>query len=357
MPPDSGSTLVLAPLGELGELEQLGGAGAHLAAGQPEVAAVDPEVLLDGELLVEGVVLRARRRAGPGSPGRRWPGPGRGSAARRRSTGETQPIIRMVRGLAGAVGAEEAERLARAHRDVDAVDGREVAEGLGQALGAQQDVVPSHRRHASEHQRQLLTPVCRRGALVAWAARRAAPAELAGRQRPQAAVAGAGPEVDELGLPRGLAMGAQRNGDVVDVAGMPRGRLCRSRRSTRCAGRRALRPVNARVTTVPSRWVRACTWTWAVPASGQAEEGRAEGRRRSRPATSSSAASAPVIRPPAAMTGREVSGWRTALRGRGPAAARRRCRRGHRGGHRPPSPGRRSRRRRAPRPTRPRRAR
>ncbi len=46
---------VVAALGELGEVEELVGAGAHLAAGEPEEAAVDPEVLLDREVLVEHV--------------------------------------------------------------------------------------------------------------------------------------------------------------------------------------------------------------------------------------------------------------------------------------------------------------
>ena len=51
------------------------------------------------------------------------------------------------RGLAGAVGTEEAERLTPAHLDVDAVDGGEVAEALGQPPRAQQDVV-GHRHDA-----------------------------------------------------------------------------------------------------------------------------------------------------------------------------------------------------------------
>ena len=67
MPPESGSTLSLGAVGELGEVEQLGRSGADLLAGQAEVAAVDPEVLLDGELLVEGVALRAA--AEPGADG------------------------------------------------------------------------------------------------------------------------------------------------------------------------------------------------------------------------------------------------------------------------------------------------
>ena len=50
--------LVRRPVGQLGELEQLDRATLDLGPRQAEVAAVDPEVLLDGELLVEGVLLR-----------------------------------------------------------------------------------------------------------------------------------------------------------------------------------------------------------------------------------------------------------------------------------------------------------
>ena len=50
-------------------------------------------------------------------------------------TGETQPIIRIVLRLAGAVGPEEAEALAGRDVEVDPVDGGELAEPLGQAAG------------------------------------------------------------------------------------------------------------------------------------------------------------------------------------------------------------------------------
>ena len=49
--------------------------------------------------------------------------------------------MRMVERLAGAVGAEEAERLAAAHVDVDAVDRGEVAEPLDQPAGVDQRFV------------------------------------------------------------------------------------------------------------------------------------------------------------------------------------------------------------------------
>ena len=61
----------------------------------------------------------------------------RGSSPRISSTpsvgGDTQPIMRMVELLPAPLGPEEAERLAPAHVDVDAVDRDEVAEPLDQA--------------------------------------------------------------------------------------------------------------------------------------------------------------------------------------------------------------------------------
>ena len=49
--------LVAGPLGELGEVEQLVRAARRPRRGQPEVAAVDDEVLADRQLVVEGVLL------------------------------------------------------------------------------------------------------------------------------------------------------------------------------------------------------------------------------------------------------------------------------------------------------------
>ena len=104
---------------------------------QAEVAAVDEQVLPDGELEVEGVLLRddaepaADRRAVGGrvqAEDAQLAGGGRGDAA-------DHPH---GRGLARAVGAEEAERLARRDVDVDAVDRGEVAEPLDQPAGADQ---------------------------------------------------------------------------------------------------------------------------------------------------------------------------------------------------------------------------
>ena len=53
------------PLGELHEVEQLGRSPLALAAGDVEVATVDDQVLLDGELLVELIGLRHDAEAGP----------------------------------------------------------------------------------------------------------------------------------------------------------------------------------------------------------------------------------------------------------------------------------------------------
>jgi hypothetical protein len=63
-PPDSGSTLSLA-VRELHELEQFGGPLADDAPGQPEVPAVDEQVLPDGQLHVERVLLRHHAEPGP----------------------------------------------------------------------------------------------------------------------------------------------------------------------------------------------------------------------------------------------------------------------------------------------------
>ena len=116
IPPDSGSTWSFGALGQLDEVEQLVGASGAFLRGEPEVAAVDDEVLADGQLRVEAVLLGHDAEARADLAGRAW----RGSRPRTRSvpavTGETQPIIRIVDRLAGAVRPEEAERLARRRR-------------------------------------------------------------------------------------------------------------------------------------------------------------------------------------------------------------------------------------------------
>ena len=122
-----------AALGQLHELEQLLRPLAHLLARQAEVAPVDEEVLVDGELHVERVFLRddpeARADLRAFVHGIHAENAQR-AAARRRDAADHPH-----RGaLAGAVGPEEAERLARLHREVDSVDCGEVAEALRQSL-------------------------------------------------------------------------------------------------------------------------------------------------------------------------------------------------------------------------------
>ena len=73
MPPGERVDHVVGALGELHEVEQLVGPLAMTLARQAEVAAVDEQVLADGQLGVEGVLLRHDAE----------PGPDRGAVARR----------------------------------------------------------------------------------------------------------------------------------------------------------------------------------------------------------------------------------------------------------------------------------
>ena len=84
MPPESGSTRSFAAVGQLDEVEELVGALRALLARQAEVAPVDQEVLADGQLVVERVVLR--HHAEPRADLRAVPARvhARGRAARRR---------------------------------------------------------------------------------------------------------------------------------------------------------------------------------------------------------------------------------------------------------------------------------
>ena len=103
MPPLRSSTLLLAFSVQLHEVEQLVGPLADLGLGDPEVAAVDVEVVADVELVVEGVLLRAdpepaadRRPVG----GRVHPEDPQLAAADRR----TAAIIRIVLDLPAPLG-------------------------------------------------------------------------------------------------------------------------------------------------------------------------------------------------------------------------------------------------------------
>ncbi len=123
MPPRQRLDRLVGALGQLDELEQLGRPARALRAGDVEVAPVDHEVLPRRSARRRGcpscgtTPIRARM-AGPSAAGSMPEDPQRAPPTR----GDVVPIIRIVEGLAGAVGAEEAERLAPAHLDVDAVD-------------------------------------------------------------------------------------------------------------------------------------------------------------------------------------------------------------------------------------------
>ncbi len=122
-------------LGELDELEQLVDAAVDLGPRDPEVAAVDEQVVADVELVVEGVLLRTDSQP---------------AADRRTVDSRIHPEDLQLattdrghrrdhphgRGLAGPIGPEEAERLAAPDLDVDALDRLEVTERLAQATGA-----------------------------------------------------------------------------------------------------------------------------------------------------------------------------------------------------------------------------
>lgn len=137
---------VLAPLHELGEVEQLVGPLTDEAARHAEEPAVGVEVLLDGQLLVEVVLLGTAAEAGAD---RRAVGIGveaeDAQLATRARRGRGDHLHR--RGLAGAVRPEEAEGLPLRHVDVDAADRDEVAEGLRQPAGTEEDLGVGGRRH------------------------------------------------------------------------------------------------------------------------------------------------------------------------------------------------------------------
>ena len=96
--------LVVGPLGELDEVEQLRRPLAGHPARNAEVARVDGDVLRDGQLGVERVLLGAHAEPTPDLPGRR----ATGSRPRMRSVppvgGDTQPIIRIVEDLPAPLG-------------------------------------------------------------------------------------------------------------------------------------------------------------------------------------------------------------------------------------------------------------
>ena len=145
MPPDSGSTGVVGPLGELRELQQLGGLGPHLGPGQPEVAAVDLQVLPHRQLGVE--VVQLRDDADPG-PDARPVGVGSmpSTCSEPPLRGDTQAIIRMVEDLPAPLGPRKPNTSPRRDVDVDAAHGLDLAEALAQSPRLDQPVPHARRR-------------------------------------------------------------------------------------------------------------------------------------------------------------------------------------------------------------------
>ena len=116
------------------EVEQLVSAAVDLGPLQPEVAAVDHEVLADRQLGVERVLLGhdAETGADLGPVARRvQPHHPKVTGADRRDAADHPHR----RGLARPVRTEEAERLAGGDVEVDVVDRDELAETLRQAAG------------------------------------------------------------------------------------------------------------------------------------------------------------------------------------------------------------------------------
>ena len=88
-------------------------------------------------------------RRGADLPGRRAPGSRPSTRSSRRERGDTQPIMRIVELLPAPFGPEEAERLARLDREVDAVDRDELAEALHEPPGNDRTGALAHRFEAS----------------------------------------------------------------------------------------------------------------------------------------------------------------------------------------------------------------
>ena len=126
--------LVVGPVGQLGELEKILGPFADHLLGQVEIAAVDHQVVEDGEFEVEGVLLgdEADPAADPGPVGGRVHAEHPEGALRDGRHAGDHPH---GRGLPGAVRTEEPVGLALGDLKVDPGDGHEALELLDQALG------------------------------------------------------------------------------------------------------------------------------------------------------------------------------------------------------------------------------
>ncbi len=150
--------LGVGPIEELDEVEEGVGATPGLGPGKVEVAAVDDEVLPDGQLHVEGVLLWHDPEAGPDPravDGRieaedtKGAGGDRGDAA-------DHPHRR---GLPGPVRAEEAEGLPAADVEVDRVDSGESTEALRQPPGVdERKWLPSRHSAPQDSAEPVLPP-------------------------------------------------------------------------------------------------------------------------------------------------------------------------------------------------------
>ena len=93
------------------------------------------QVLADGQLEVEGVLLRHDAEAGPDLRARAVAGSIPSTASVPPLIGETQPIIRIVEVLPAPLGPRNPNDSPRRDVEVDAVDRDELAEPLGQSAG------------------------------------------------------------------------------------------------------------------------------------------------------------------------------------------------------------------------------
>ena len=94
----------LPPVFQLRELEELGRASARLLAWHVEVAGVDDEIVEDGELVIERVVLQGRCRAPPGFPDLEVAGSVPRTVSVPLVAGDMHPIIRIVELLPAPFG-------------------------------------------------------------------------------------------------------------------------------------------------------------------------------------------------------------------------------------------------------------
>ena len=120
MPPESLGARVVGLRAQVEDVDHLAGAAARVGAAHPVVAAVVDERLLDVEEAVEVDVLLGEADQPPRLERlvRSWP-----------KTRASPPVVRMrlqtardQRRLAGAVGTEQAEELARRDDEVDGVE-------------------------------------------------------------------------------------------------------------------------------------------------------------------------------------------------------------------------------------------